>query len=373
MSAHSTDDVLMVVEQLRRRVPGGSGTYATGLLTGLRRLAAAGEPVAEVTLFASRARPSDRGDGHRDLIAETGFPLIESRLPGPLLTRAWSARLTGAPSGFGILHATSLAVPTAGRVRTIVTVHDLAWRHVPFAYPRHGRRWHERALGRALHRRLEFVVPSDPVADELKQAGADPSRIRLIEPGGDHLPPPDFEGAKRALERNGVIGPFILSVGTLEPRKNLDALSEAYSKIRGSLPEPWWLVVVGPEGWGPGVTERDGVALVGSVTEGELSALYAKAEMLAYVPLLEGFGLPPLEAMQAGIPVVASPIPSTRGAALEVDPRRVEEIAQGILAVATDSTLRDELVEAGRARAAQLSWKACARHHVELWQSDPRV
>jgi glycosyltransferase involved in cell wall biosynthesis len=146
---------------------------------------------------------------------------------------------------------------------------------------------------------------------------------------------------------------------------------EAFSKIRPSLPAPWSLVVVGPEGWGPGLNAHEGVVLAGSVTEGELSALYAKAEMLAYVPLVEGFGLPPLEAMQAGTPVVASPIPSTKGAALEVDPHRTDEIAQGLLAVATNSSLRVKLVEAGRARAAQLSWDMCARHHVELWQSGP--
>jgi glycosyltransferase involved in cell wall biosynthesis len=114
------------------------------------------------------------------------------------------------------------------------------------------------------------------------------------------------------------------------------------------------------------------VVLAGAVTEGVLSGLYAKAEMLAYVPLVEGFGLPPLEAMQAGTPVVASPIPSTGGAALEVDPHDTEEIAQGLLTMATDNALRDKLVEAGRARAALLSWKMCAKHHVELWHSDPK-
>jgi alpha-1,3-rhamnosyl/mannosyltransferase len=257
-------------------------------------------------------------------------------------------------------------------VRTVATVHDLAWRHVPFAYPRHGLRWHEKALGDALRRRFDLVVPSRPVADELKEAGADPSHVTVIEPGGDHLPAPDFEATEGALERIGVNGPFILSVSTLEPRKNLDALMEAYSIIRGSLPGEWPLVVVGPAGWGPGVTGRDGVVLAGAVTEGVLSGLYAKAEMLAYVPLVEGFGLPPLEAMQAGTPVVASPIPSTGGAALEVDPLDTEEIAQGLLAMATDSALRDKLVEAGRAHAALLSWKMCAKHHVELWHSDPK-
>ena len=373
--------VLIVVEQLRRRVPGGAGTYAAGLLTGIGRMAEAGEAVPPVTLFASRGeiairrRGADRsraGPSSDDQLETFGLPLIESRLPGPLLTRVWDAGIGLVPPGFAFVHATSLAVPPARGVpneRTFVTVHDLAWRQVPFAYPARGVRWHENAFVKALRRRLEFVVPSPTVADELQQAGAEPSRVTVIEPGGDHLPPPDFDAASLLLERNGVRGPFILSVGTLQPRKNLETLADAYSKIRGSLPEPWPLVVVGPAGWGPGLTARDGVVPVGSVSRAQLSALYARAELLAYVPLVEGFGLPPLEAMQAGTPVLASPIPSTGGAAFEVDPHVTEQIAEGLLAVATDSELREDLVAAGLAHARKLSWQACARRHVELWKS----
>jgi glycosyltransferase involved in cell wall biosynthesis len=366
-----TDSVLMVVEQLRRRVPGGAGTYAAGLITGLRRLIDAGEQVPPVTLFSSRQRsfgPED-GGSRQDPLAGFRMPTIESRLPAPLLTRAWDAGLIQAPAGFRTLHATSLAVPPARGVRTFVTVHDLAWRHVPFAFPRHGRKWHEHAFMKAVRKRLEVVVPSLSVADELIEAGVDPRRVNLIEPGGDHLPPPEFDAAKAVLERNGVLGPFLLSVSTLEPRKNLEALIDAYSSIRDSLPGPWPLVVVGPGGWGPAVVVREGVVLVGAVSAGELSALYATAELLAYVPLVEGFGLPPLEAMQAGTPVVASPMPSTGGVAREVDPHRIEEIARGILDVATDGGLRNELILAGRSRAAHLSWSVCARQHIDLWQS----
>lgn len=377
--------VLIVVEQLRRRVPGGAGTYAAGLLSGLRQLAESGELVPPVSLLASRApspvatrgtedrmaRSGARPEPRHDRIADSGFPLALSRLPGPLLTRAWDARLLQAPKGFRILHATSLAVPPAKRVRIVATVHDLAWRHVPFAFPRHGLRWHEHALEDALRRRVEFVVPSQPVADELIEAGADGSRVTVIEPGGDHLPVADLEAESRVLQIHGVRGEFLLSVSTLEPRKNLEALMEAYSQIRSSLPGSWPLVVVGPEGWGAGVTARDGVVLAGAVSERELSALYSRATMLAYVPLVEGFGLPPLEAMRAGTAVVASPIPSTGGAAFEVDPHNIEQIARALLTVATDDQVRAELVAKGHVRAAQLSWKACARQHVELWASDP--
>ena len=285
------------------------------------------------------------------------------------MTRAWDAGLLRAPAGFSVVHSVSLAVPRANGARTVVTVHDLAWRHVPLTFPKHGREWHERAFLRAVASGADIVVPSDPVADEVHRAGVKRSKVTVIEPGVDHLPEPDNAAADKVLERLGVRERFLLSVGTLEPRKNLDMLSAAYSDVRDSLPGRWPLVVVGPAGWGPGLEPRDGVVLAGHVSPGMLSALYAKAELLAYVPLVEGFGLPPLEAMRAGTPVVASEVPSVKGAALLVDPSNRKEIADGLLAVSTDSSLRDRLVKDGRARVAQLTWKECASRHVGLWRA----
>ncbi len=111
-----------------------------------------------------------------------------------------------------------------------------------------------------------------------------------------------------------------------------------------------------------------GVVLTGLVTPAELSALYAMATLLAYVPLVEGFGLPPVEAMAFGTPVVASPLPSTGGAALEVDPLDVDSIASGILAVATDEDRRSLLRRLGLERSAALRWSGIARQHAEVWE-----
>ncbi|MGH9096366.1 MAG: glycosyltransferase, partial [Acidimicrobiales bacterium] len=112
-----------------------------------------------------------------------------------------------------------------------------------------------------------------------------------------------------------------------------------------------------------------GVVLAGLVTPEELSALYSMTELLAYVPLIEGFGLPPVEAMVFGTPVVASPLPSTAGAAFEVDPRDIDSIAWGLLTVATDPTVRARLQIAGRHRAGDLKWSTIAGHHVSVWES----
>ena len=115
-----------------------------------------------------------------------------------------------------------------------------------------------------------------------------------------------------------------------------------------------------------------GVVLAGLVAPPELSALYAMARLLAYVPLIEGFGLPPVEAMAFGAPVVASPLPSTAGAAFEVDPHDTDSIAEGILRVATDDEERTRLRSLGLARSAELTWSAIARRHVAVWEEARR-
>jgi glycosyltransferase involved in cell wall biosynthesis len=362
--------LLMVVEQLRRSASGGIGTYVHGLLQGLDALDPSEVPRLE--LVASR---NPRGGGP-DPLAALGHPIRKSSLPGPLLTRAWDHRLVRAPADVDVVHATSVATMDPDRAALVVTVHDLLWRRVPDAYPARGRVWHESALRRALHRADAFIVPADVVADDLRNAGADSDVITVIPMGSDHLPPPDLPAAAALLARLGVDGPFLLSVGTLEPRKNQARLIEAYGRIRSQLPEPWPLLMVGPTGWGKRLEAQPGVVPTGVVSPGELSALYATARLLAYVPLIEGFGLPPVEAMTFGTPVVASPLPSTAGAAFEVDPRSVESIAEGLRSVAGDDALRARLTALGRRRSSELTWTAIARRHVAVWEqafaSSPR-
>jgi glycosyltransferase involved in cell wall biosynthesis len=356
--------VLVVAEQLRRPVPGGIGTYVRGLVQGLRTLD--GDAPA-VTLWASR--PPRQGP---DPLAGLG-PVVTSPLPAPVLVRAWDRGL-GRPPGAAVdvLHATSFAVPPAGDVPLSVMVHDLAWRHFPDAYPARGRRWHEAALGRALRRSQLLVTPSSTVADDLLAAGASSRRVEVVEEGCDHLVPPDDPGADALLAGLGVTGDFLLTVSTLEPRKNLPRLLAAYEAARGRLPEPWPLVVVGPAGWGPAVRPVPGAVLAGQAGGGVLTALYRRARLLAYVPLREGFGLPVVEAMFCGTPVVASAVPSAGNAAILVDPFDVEAIAAALVRASSDAAVRAELVAAGRDRAAGLTWERTARRHVELWEDVTR-
>jgi glycosyltransferase involved in cell wall biosynthesis len=355
--------LLMMVEQLRRPASGGIGTYIRGVLQGLDDLATGDRP--DLTLVASRA---GRGSGGPDALAALGHPVRSYPLPGPALTRAWDLGLLRATPGFDVVQATSLSTMEPGKATLVTTVHDLLWRRVPDAYPPRGRTWHEAALRRALRRSTRFIVPADVVAADLVDAGATPDAVQVIPMGSDHLPPPDLEAATALLSGMGVDGPFLLSVGTLEPRKNLPRLVEAYERIRHTLPEPWPLVLVGPSGWGVRVKPETGVVLTGLVTPSELSALYSMAQLLAYVPLVEGFGLPPVEAMAFGAPVVASPLPSTAGAAFEVDPLDTDSIAAGLVTVATDEVERDRLRRLGRERSAALRWSGIARQHLEVWR-----
>jgi glycosyltransferase involved in cell wall biosynthesis len=355
--------LVMMVEQLRRTAPGGIGTYVQGLIQGLDSLPT-GEKPERLELLASRSRGVRAGT---DPLSGLGHPVHSSPLPGPLLTRAWDRGLIRAPSGFDVVHATSLSTLEPGRAAMVATVHDLLWRRVPDAYPPRGRAWHEAALRLALRRADRFVVPAQVVAGDLTEAGASADAITVIPMGSDHLPPPDLAAASAHLSRMGIRGPFLLSVGTLEPRKNQARLIEAYGRVRRSLPGPWPLVLVGPSGWGEQVMPAAGVVLAGSVSPSELSALYAMSHLLAYVPIIEGFGLPPIEAMRFGTPVVASPLPSTAGAAFEVDPHDTDSIAEGMLRVATDDGERARLQSLGFDRSAELTWSAIARRHVTVW------
>ena len=368
--------VLMAVEQLRRSVPGGIGNYARGLLAGLQRCAEEGEGV-DVTLLASRPPR-----GGPDPLGVYGRPVVVSALPGRIMTRAWDHSVLRAPEGFAVVHSVSLAAPMlrhGSRNRRVVTVHDLAWRRHPEATTRRGRRWHEAALRRARNSRASFVVPSRLVAADIVASGVDEARVTVVPGGTDHLAPPDEDATGALLRRVGVPGGYLLTVGTLEPRKNLDRLVEAFRLVRPQLPEPWPLVIVGPTGWGHAARppETGGVVFTGSVPDAVLSGLYRRARAFAYVPLTEGYGLPPLEAMRTGTPsVVSSEVPSVHdlgetGAppARIVDPLDVDDVAAGLVAVLTDDTLREDLAVRGASFAAARTWRAAAGAHVRLWRS----
>jgi glycosyltransferase involved in cell wall biosynthesis len=354
--------VLLIIDQLRHAVPGGIGTYVRGLLQGLDELVTAGElSRSTVQLYASRApRP--------DPLSELGFSLSSSRLSSAVLSRAW--RVGALPVGVsgGLVHALSLQVPPS-RAALVVTVHDLAWREVPEAYSAHGRRWHEHQLGVVREQAAGVVVPDVTVADQLIAAGLARTRIEVIEHGSDHLAPADERACEELLAALEVTGSFFLSVGTLEPRKNLTRLMAGYERARSRLKEAPALLIVGPRGWGGGLgMPVQGVKLAGAVSPGVLAALYRRARLLAYVPLREGYGLPVAEAMRAGLPVLASPVPAAAKGALVVDPLDVAAISDGLVALETTPALRSQLIGEASELSSARTWRRSASAHLELWR-----
>jgi glycosyltransferase involved in cell wall biosynthesis len=368
----------VVAEQLLRPVPGGVGRYVGALVTHLPTEAAVDRGAVEFLVarhppgrLAAAGLPTDRGPRPEP----PGSPAAPTRRlawPGRLLTRAWvTLRRPALPAELlerlDLVHATSAAVPPVRGRPLVATVHDLAFRHYPEAYPAAGRRYHDRSARIVAGEAARVLVPSESTARDLAELyGVDRGRVTITPLGVEVSDEPDHAGARRLLGELGVRGPFLLAVGTLEPRKNLPRLLAAFGEVTDELPDHW-LVVVGPVGWGPRLRptwDSVRVKLAGRVGDRLLHALYQAADGLAYPSLYEGFGLPVLEAMANGTPVLTSDCSSlpevAGGAALLVDPLDRSAIAAGLVRLAGDTTLRDRLTEAGRRRAAGFSWRATA-------------
>jgi glycosyltransferase involved in cell wall biosynthesis len=232
-----------------------------------------------------------------------------------------------------------------------MTVHDLAILRAPQAFPRWHRLYGRAGLTRVLRAADAIVaVSAFTRAETVELAGVPAERIRVVPHGVDAV----FTEDGRAAD-----GAYVLAVATLEPRKNLARAVEA-ARVAGVE-----LRVVGARGWG-GI-EVEG--WVGEIPDSELAALYRGARCVVYPSLYEGFGLPVLEAMACGTPVVTSVGTAMEeiagGAAVLVDPLDVDAIASGIQ-LATER--RDELVALGRERASMFTWQRAADAVVEIWR-----
>jgi glycosyltransferase involved in cell wall biosynthesis len=250
-----------------------------------------------------------------------------------------------------VLHCTTFRGPARSSVPIVVTVHDLAVLRAPDAFPRWHRLYGRGGLGRVLRGADAIVAVSEFTRGEVTElAGVPAARVRVVPNGVDAVFTPEGDRAD---------GDYVLAVATLEPRKNL---GRAVAAAREAGVE---LRVVGARGWG-GV---DVAGWVGEVPDAELAALYRGARCVVYPSLYEGFGLPVLEAMACGTPVVTSRATAMEevagGAAVLVDPLDVSAMAAGIEEAAAR---HDELVAAGLLRAREFTWKRAADSVVALWR-----
>ena len=363
--------VAIHVDQLFYRVPGGIGTYVRHLLPALR----AADPDLDLSLFHARfdgAAPREL-DGFRRVDLERG---IRSLYP----PWNWAGRpaLPSPLDRVDVIHAPSpVAIPPSrGRQRLVVTVHDLAFRVYPRAYPPAWRLLHRAGFRRALRDASAIIAVSRSTAADVARLGDfDERSIRVVPLAGSL--PVGTEDPSATLERLRVPRPYLLFAGTLEPRKNLVRLIRAYR--RAALQVPHALVLAGPLGWRSQPIHRElalrghGLIVVtGHVPEADLDALYRGADAFVYPSLYEGFGLPVLDAMARGVPVVTSDtssLPEVVGeTAVKVNPRSTAALAAALERILTEPGERSRLSAAGREKAREYSWERTARATLEVYE-----
>jgi glycosyltransferase involved in cell wall biosynthesis len=289
-------------------------------------------------------------------------------VPARLLRTLWS-RAEWPPVGLlagasDVFHATNFVLPPTGRARGVLTVHDLAYLHHRDAVDAASAAYRE-LVPRGLRRAAEVLVPSAAVAAELQEAyGLPADRITVthlgVDPSWSTASPPD--AATRAA--TGVPEDYLLAVGTIEPRKGLPRLLTAYRALLAERADVPPLVLVGPAGWGAELDVAGlppgAVVFTGFLGDGKLQQVVAGARALVFPSRYEGFGLPPLEALACGVPVVAADLPVTREV-LGDQARFVstdEELTAG-LAEAVDGTLPGDPASR-RAWAQRYTWERCA-------------
>ena len=278
-----------------------------------------------------------------------------SRLSTLARDGVWYPFLLGRERAADVLHCPTYRGPLRSRVPLVVTVHDLAVLRHPEAFNRWTRTYSPRVVPAVLRAARRVIAVSDFTRRELVELlGVPDAKIRVV---------PNAVGDEFTREGPAEAGDYVLAVGTLEPRKNLDRLVEAIGKTDRELR------VVGARGWGGVEVRGNGVRWLGEVDDAELARLYRGAACVAYPSLYEGFGIPVLEAMACGAPVV-----TTRGTAMEevadgaavlVDARDPAEIAAGIERAAAE---RETLVPRGLERARAFRWDAVAAATVEVYK-----
>ena len=343
--------VAVSLEQLGLRTPGGIATYERELWRALTQR----EDAKNFIALSSRSTP--------DHLPGT---IRRSPLPSSMLIRAWGIGPLSLPS-CDVVHAGSVAGPLATRTRASVMIHDLLWRRLPDTFTPRGVAFHEERWQRFKRSASLIMVTNELLRDEVLADGVTADRVHVVPLGHVHAVA-DTPSALALLETERVVGNFTLVVGSIEPRKNHERLIAAHARARVRHPELGPLVVVGPQGWG-NVDLRDATRL-GAVDEATLAGLYELARVVAYVPLAEGWGLPVIEALSAGRPVVASnSTPSAHGRAdVQIcNPLDSDDIERGLIdAVRLDDDSNSQ--QRRRDSVASLTWSASANRHVEVWQ-----
>jgi len=266
----------------------------------------------------------------------------------------------------------------------VATIHDLSFLHYPQFHPRKRVEWLTAKLPQTLQRADFLITDSDVIRNELiGDFGVSADRVRTVYLGASHAYHPQTAGQTGLpLERYGLRhGRYVLFVGTLEPRKGVDTLIEAWCHLPPRLREEYPLVLAGAPGWhNQALNDRikslelsHGLRQLSFVPGSDLPALYAGAAIFAYPSLYEGFGLPVLEAMQCAVPVICTADTSmsefAQGSALLVERGNIDQLTVQLNDLLGDPALRISMAAAGLLRAEAFSWKRCAQETLEIYRA----
>ncbi len=353
----------------------GNETYAANLVEALAEV----DGENRYTVYVTKAEAEARFWGRWPNVS------VRRTLPHTPLVRiplTLSAELRRRP--VDLLHVQYTAPPLAP-CPVVATVHDLSFEHLPETFKRRSRVQLRLTVRATARRAAHVIAPSEYTRRDLVETyGLDPERVTAIPLAVSPLFRPVREAGEleRVRRLYRIAGEYVLAVGSIQPRKNLGRLVRAYSALRrargrSNLPQ---LVLVGKNAWLYGETLRaieaeglgDAVVLTGYVREGDLPALYAGSLCFAYPSYFEGFGLPPLEAMSCGAPVLTgnlTSLPEVVGdAGLTVDPFDTGAIAGALARLIDDAALRAELRERGLKRARGFDWRDTARMTLQVYR-----
>jgi alpha-1,3-rhamnosyl/mannosyltransferase len=327
----------------------------------------------------------------RPMDSNTWIKVTEAawKIPGPatMLLRSlcwlrYEARLSRAlRSGDYELHHSTALTPSAvkdKKVKQVFTLHDLSLEHHRDKHPLERRMFWDVFAKRRMQHADHIMTPSQFVRDEFCDTFAyDPDRVSVVPEAADPFFSPRMQSeVSEMLEKFALPKDYLLFVGTLEPRKNVEALIQAFAHMQNEM----HLVLAGWRGWGEkpwlktleeaGLTDR--VHIFGYVSDEDLARLYSGATAFVYPSRYEGFGLPLLEAMACGCPVVSSNaacLPETAGSAAKYfHPDDAEELAHALDSIVEDDKLRSDMSAAGKARAAEFTWKRSARETRDVFE-----
>jgi len=309
-------------------------------------------------------------------LSDRALAVLWHRLQLPL----WVELVTGSVD---IFHSPDFVLPPVRRARTMLTVHDLSFMRYPECADAHLRAYLNKVVPRSVRRADLVLADSQHTKDDLAELlDVDADRIEVIYPGVEERfrPIGDKATLEEVRKRYSLPPRFVLGLGTLQPRKNFTRLIEAYSLLITHYPF-LQLVIVGGKGWlyeeifaaveELGLEEK--VIFAGFVADGDLPTLYNLADLFVFPSLYEGFGLPPLEAMACGTPVItsnASSLPEVVGeAGLMVEATDVKALAEAMKRVLEDDVLREGMIAKGLEQARQFTWQKAAAKLLNLYEA----